>query len=253
MTFILEAPKSIIAPSGNTVNASQYLVKPSQNLFDCYLCSGFILDYDRARVIDTLWINWVNSANETHVNEYNSLLPHRYDATLSQSGDTYYGNAVLPELSEGAHNLTAWVRAEQNYLSTDTPFWAAFSQTITFTIDTVAPNVTVLSSESNLYKTPSAPLNFTVNETYSKVTYCLDGEDNVTISGNTTLTGLANGDHNVTVYATDEFGNTGVSETVYFSVEVPEPFPTALAITASAALAVTISIGLLLYLKKRKG
>ena len=250
LAFTLEAPASILAPAGNTVNSSQYLVKPSQNLFDCYLCSGFILDYDRARVIDTLWINWGNSVNETHINEYNSLLLYSYDAVLSQSGDTYYGSAVLTELLEGAHNLTVWVRAEQNYLSTDIPFWAAFSKTINFTVDTVAPSVLVLSPESNVYKTSSVPLNFTVNEPFSKVTYSLDGQENVTVSGNTTLTGLPNGDHNVTVYATDKAGNVDASQTISFSVEIP--FPTTLVAVASAVSVSVVGLGFLFYFKRSR-
>jgi hypothetical protein len=92
------------------------------------------------------------------------------------------------------------------------------------------------------------PLNFTVNEPFSKATYSLDGQENVTISGNTTLTGLPNGDHNVTVYATDEFGNTGVSKITYFSVEVP--FPTTLVAVAIVAV-VVVSVGSLVYFKKR--
>ena len=74
----------------------------------------------------------------------------------------------------------------------------------------------------------------------------------MTISGNTTLTGLPNGDHNVTVYATDEFGNTGASQIIYFSVEVPEPFPTALVATASGTALAIVGVVLLVYLKKRK-
>jgi hypothetical protein len=71
----------------------------------------------------------------------------------------------------------------------------------------------------------------------------LDGQNNVTINGNTTLTWLPNGYHNVTVYATDEFGNTGVSKIIYFNVDAP--FPTALIIAASVASSGVIAVGLL--------
>jgi hypothetical protein len=73
----------------------------------------------------------------------------------------------------------------------------------------------------------------------------LDGQENVTINANATLTGLSEGDHNLTVYATDEAGNVGASETIYFSI-----FPTTLAI-AVVTVAV-IGIVLLVYFKKRK-
>jgi hypothetical protein len=101
-----------------------------------------------------------------------------------------------------------------------------------------------------VYKTSSVPLNFTVNETVSQITYCLDGQDNVTTSGNTTLTDLPNGDHNVTVYATDEFGNTGASETIYFKVDVP--FPTTLVAALTVVSVFVIVVALTVYFKKRR-
>jgi len=52
-------------------------------------------------------------------------------------------------------------------------------------------------------------LNYTVNEPVSKIFFVLDGQWNVTIAGNTTLAGLSNGVHNVTVYAWDDVGNVG--------------------------------------------
>ena len=250
VAFALKIFSSIEAPAGNVVNSTQYLTEHSQNLFDCYLSSGFILDYNRVRIIDTLWLSWSKSGNETYEKEYNELLLHSYDSILSQSKDTYYGSTILPELSEGAHNLTVWVRAEQNYLSWDNPIWAAFSDTLTFNIDTATPKVSVLSPRDSLYNVSDVPLNFIVSEPFSKVTYSLDGQENVTISGNTTLTGLPNGSHNLTVYATDQSGNTGVSETVYFSVEVP--FPAVPVAAASAATIAVVSVALLVYFRRRK-
>jgi len=78
--------------------------------------------------------------------------------------------------------------------------------------------------------------------------YSLDGQDNVTITGNTTLSGLTSGLHSVTVYAKDSFENTGASETITFSVE--EPFPTMLVAVAAVAVAVG-SVGVLVYFRKR--
>jgi hypothetical protein len=75
------------------------------------------------------------------------------------------------------------------------------------------------------------------------------------IAGNTTLTGLSYGGHNVTIYAWDNSGNIGFSETIYFSIakeQEPEPFPTAIVATASGASTAIIGISLLIYVKKRK-
>jgi hypothetical protein len=114
-----------------------------------------------------------------------------------------------------------------------------------------APYVSVFGLENATYS-GSVSLNFTVNKPTSWIGYSLDGSENVTITGNTTLTGLSSGLHNVTVYARDEFGNTGASEIITFTVEEPGPFPTALVAAASGASAAIIGIGLLIYLKKRK-
>ena len=41
----------------------------------------------------------------------------------------------------------------------------------------------------------------------------------MTITGNTTLTGLPEGSYNLTVYAKDSARNIGTSETIYFSID----------------------------------
>jgi len=76
----------------------------------------------------------------------------------------------------------------------------------------------------------------------------------MTIAGSTTLTGLSDGSHNLTVYANDTAGNTGASETIHFSIKTQpsKPFPTALVATASGASAAVVCLGLLVYFKKRK-
>jgi multisubunit Na+/H+ antiporter MnhC subunit len=122
---------------------------------------------------------------------------------------------------------------------------------VNFTID-LPPKISILSLENKTYNASNVTLDFTVNEAISKVTYSLDGQENVTVTGNTTLTGLSKGAHNVTVYGWDVAGNAGASETIYFNIEMPEPFPTALVIAASIASMAVIAIGLLVYFKKRK-
>jgi hypothetical protein len=50
----------------------------------------------------------------------------------------------------------------------------------------------------------------------------------------------------------DSAGNAGNFETVCFSVDVQEPFPTMLVATVAVASVAIIGLGLLGYLKKRK-
>jgi hypothetical protein len=123
-----------------------------------------------------------------------------------------------------------------------------------FGYGTIPPVVDLLSPENQMYNVTSVSLNFTVNKEASWMGYSLDCQDNVTVFGNTTMTEMVNGLHNVTVYAMDEFENIGASATVFFSVELPQPesFPTALVAVASVAAVVVVGAGLLVYFKKRK-
>lgn len=158
------------------------------------------------------------------------------------------------KLMPGAHNIKVGLEAQSFYIDfVDRQGWIfpsvlvhAESEIVNFTQALVTE---ITSPENRTYDTGIIPLNFTVNAVVSQITYSLDGEENATIAGNTTLTGLANGDHNITVYATDEAGNTVVSETMYFSVDVP--FPTTMVI-APVGSVVFVGAGLLFYFKKRK-
>jgi hypothetical protein len=92
-------------------------------------------------------------------------------------------------------------------------------------------------------------LSFSVSEPVSQITYSLDGQENVTVAGNSTLVGLSVGVHNVTVYAWDTAGNVGASETITFTVT---PFPAVPVAAASVASVAVVIAGLLAYFKKRK-
>jgi len=122
---------------------------------------------------------------------------------------------------------------------------------VNFTVDATPPSVSILSPEAATYETPDVPLNFTVNESVSQVVYSLDGQGNVTISGNMTLTELTDGEHNIVVYAWDDAGNVGASETVYFSIKQPEVFPIAL-VVAIVVIVIVIGVILLVYLRRRR-
>jgi len=113
----------------------------------------------------------------------------------------------------------------------------------------IPPEITLISPENKTYHETSVPLEFSVNEPVSWMRYKLDNETIVDISGNTTITGLSFGLHNLTVYATDYSDNTGASETIYFTV--PEPFPALLVATVSGASVAVIGVGLVVYFKKR--
>jgi hypothetical protein len=128
-------------------------------------------------------------------------------------------------------------------------FEVSGSESVVFTVDTISLTVSVLSVKNETYCTSEIPLDFTVNELVSQIGYCLDGQENVAVAANTTLTGLSNGEHSLTVYATDNAGNAGFSETITFSVDVP--FPIAIVVASASGVSV-VAVGMLVYFKKRR-
>ena len=88
-------------------------------------------------------------------------------------------------------------------------------------IDRTIPTVSVILPQSKTYDTSNVPLVFVLDDLPSWMAYSLDGQGNVTIDGNITIEGVSNGTHYVRVYSRDYAGNTGASNTVYFSVNIP--------------------------------
>lgn len=98
------------------------------------------------------------------------------------------------------------------------------------------------------------PLDFTINATASWIGYSLDNQSRITVGGNSTLSKLSAGSHNITLFAMDIFGNMGTSDTVHFTLTeqvAPSPNfqPILLALPITAIFSV---VALLIYSKKRK-
>ncbi|NWG11709.1 hypothetical protein HXY33_08220 [Candidatus Bathyarchaeota archaeon] len=88
------------------------------------------------------------------------------------------------------------------------------------------PEIEIISPENKTYATNSIPLIFTIDKPavwISWIGYSLDGQENVTICCNTTLTDLQDGAHDVVVYANDTCGRMGVSNKVCFGVDTTPP------------------------------
>jgi hypothetical protein len=160
--------------------------------------------------------------------------------SASFNGSAY--RTTLYGLSDGYHSLaiivTAW--EEGNLFH-----YKGVSPTVAFTVDTASPRVSVLTPQNQTYPSSEIPLDFTVDKPVSWVGYSIDGAATVTVSANTTLMGLAEGLHTLTVYA----GNTGKSETITFNVAT---FPTVLVAVSTVASGVVVCFGLVAYFAKRK-
>jgi hypothetical protein len=179
--------------------------------------------------------------------------------------DASQGSINLTDVPEGPHWLEVYAVASATAYESGhkldgidyTTYYVIYkitsSSLIKFTIDNTAPRILSVSVENKTYANSDVPLNVLVNEPASKVIYSLDGQSNRTAAGNTTLNDLSNGAHTLTVQVLDSAGNAGKLETVFFSVDVPEPFPTApVAAAASVATVAVMGVGMLVYFRKSK-
>jgi N-acetylneuraminic acid mutarotase len=115
------------------------------------------------------------------------------------------------------------------------------------------PRINLVSPKNETYYTTSVSLEFLANEAAARIYYKLDNETLAELSGNTILTGLSLGSHNLTIYAEDDAGNNAASQNIQFTVtDESEPFPTTLvAIASGASIVAAVSVGILLYVRKR--
>ena len=161
-------------------------------------------------------------------------------------------NETLWNIPNGEHSVVVTALGGGSYAKdalTSYSFQIATISVMNFTVDASPPEISILSPLNSTYYSSEIPFNFIINEEPSKISYSLDGQKNSTLSGNTTLTHLPNGEHKLTVYVWDVAGNIGVSETK-FKVE---PFTTVLVAAASGASIVgMVCCGLLLFVRKKR-
>jgi hypothetical protein len=175
--------------------------------------------------------------------------------TALMSYTSISGTASLQNLSESYYFLTVFgVYERASGISTKYPAIMQDTQTVYFTIDNgIPPSLTNLQIENTTYSQNSLPLNFTVDEKVGWMGYSLDGEANVTFTGNITLNGLEFGSHSLVVYANDTVGNMGATENVNFTIERSEVFAIVPVAAASAAVVAVVAVaGLLVRHKKHK-
>jgi len=160
----------------------------------------------------------------------------------------------LKDIPDGRHCIKFVADEGGLRISAGEEYWVLStnaSLTLGFIVDTTEPRVVITSIENKTYSYSDVPLVFIVDESAAEVAYFLDGKDSVRGSGNTTLNGLNDGVHNVTVHVWDEAGNCGSSETVQFNIEAASPstFVLAAVFGVSATFA---CVGAILWNKRSK-
>jgi N-acetylneuraminic acid mutarotase len=145
----------------------------------------------------------------------------------------------LSGLSQGTHSIKIYANDSLGNMGV--------SNTVFFSIDTLPPVINIILPQNQSYGSTDIQLAFTVNENVTYLAYSLDEQANVTIIENVTLPALSSGSHQLTIFATDELGNSG-SETIYFNIT---PFPVILVVAASTTAIIALASGYLFF-KRRK-
>ena len=143
------------------------------------------------------------------------------------SNDTYLVNTSLTDCgtnittmtwSEGQHDVTIWANdsvGNENYSA------------VTFFVDTIAPNIQIITP-TNGTNTTNAELNinYTVENGYISCWYSNDSNTiNVSLPDcitNITTVTWSEGQHNVTIWVNDTYGNENHSD-IYFTVDTTFP------------------------------
>ena len=160
-------------------------------------------------------------------------------------------NFTVGDVPFGEHTLNITAHTQGRYMKDDTEYHFEIDKTASIKFFVHAnPIITFLSDQNANSSKSSFPLNFTIDHPVAEMTYRFDGQESLPLNGNTTLTDLTSGHHNVTVHAADEYGYTGVSDTLFFTVDAPG-FPVT-PFVASIVIAVVSVAGLLVYFRKRK-
>lgn len=162
---------------------------------------------------------------------------------------------AMPELSDGPHTLIIYLYGYNQ--KTYQPQFLSYVNTINFAVDSVSPNISMLTPENNAtYSAADIPLNFTLNEQTTNITCILDGNQTTIPAENTTLTGLSVGEHSLTLTAHDAAGNVGVSQPIQFIITTPTPTPTLqpaqVTLLPRATVAIVIVAGVFAYSSDRK-
>jgi hypothetical protein len=171
--------------------------------------------YRNSLINNTKQVNdyhWTNSFSSPSINTWDKSKEGNY---WSDYKDRYPNAAELN--SSGIWN-TSYVLDQYNKDN-----YPLMSNPLPPPSDITPPAIVIISPENKSYPVNNVSLTFTVNETVFRMAYSIDGQSNLAITGNATLTELPESAHSIIVYASDSFGNTGASSPVNFTVDMSPP------------------------------
>jgi PKD repeat protein len=164
----------------------------------------------------TTWLNWTwTNPSDPDFNHTEIYLVGVFRTITS--AEHFNATNLAPETSYTISTRTVDTSGNINQT------WLNNTTTTLPASDTNPPIITITSPVSGTtYRTDPVNLNYSVNEPTAWQGYSLDGTANITLHGNTTLTGFADGLHTLTVSANDTSGNMN-SSTVCFTIATTTP------------------------------
>jgi len=195
--------------------------------------------------------NFINNSKQVYMGAFNS----QSSGNVWDNGYPYGGNfwsdyqtkyPTAREMDSSGIGDASYVIDSQN--KDWYPLLERFTSA-TYLLQTTPPKISLLSPLNQTSSNSNVSLIFTVDKMVNWTGYSLDGKDNMTVPGNTTLIELSSGSHEITVYGNDTFGNMGSSETIIFTIPGLFPF---VPVAAVALVAVVAACAGLLLLTRRK-
>jgi len=209
---------------GGGLNGDLQFIAPSQTeIYNQTLPVKFLISWS---ITQPVWFG-VSDISYSIDDGEPAVIDGNFSVSFPHSSDVvknYFSEiADISSLSSGRHSLTVTVKGSAvssiaifPFGYTFKPVYFAKNEPVNFSPPTIQFN----SPKQTTYNQPDVPLNFTLDQLPSTIRYSVDGARNITIEGNTILTGLADGLHSVTVYVSNGDGDK-ISKTVNFTIAVP--------------------------------
>lgn len=236
----LTKPPSIkvTEPANNSLNANDEIK------INCVVSVGESLtNVKYSRLTDVYYVvDW--QPNETVIYRNYAI----YGKDPIENIKTVPFSCTLRNVPQGTHNLTISALEWGSFINGNS---LRSVTSVFFTVDTIAPSIQIKSIENRTYTSTDIPLSITTDDPAAELSYVLDN-NRVAIQGNTTLTGLTYGSHNLTVYARDKAGNTGSSGIIFTINESSDNFLTYSIVVVVASLIAMVCIAAVWYIKKSK-
>lgn len=200
-----------------------------QDWYSMFPASHFRFDYDTQTIRIPVWAGKLTFIFGTEPASYNFPDDGIYEVRFTSDWNSILDVDKISSLSEDFSYLNPITENPNPPPSpsppTPPPSYQPFSPTVPVASpsDTTSPAIVVASPKNETYSAADIPLSFTVNEPASEISYSIDGETKVGVSGKTTLSRLPDGSHNIVVYASDLAGNIGSSDRIHFTIDACPP------------------------------